>query len=129
MWLSVRPVSKRVPVISKSTIFSPTRERCARTKIVTPLAIWNVPEGDKHLHCPWRAATEVHACDVDISSFWNVTELAHIHRHWNVAPVDSHYIALAFQLRPAISDMVVSSAWEQQCRFLNLKCRHSRACT
>lgn len=32
MWLSVRPVSKQVSVISKSTNFSPTHERCARPK-------------------------------------------------------------------------------------------------
>lgn len=121
MWLSVWPVSKWVSVISKSTNFSPTCEWCARPKIVTLLAIWNVPEGEKYLHCPWRAATEVHACDVDVSSFWNVTELAQIHRHWNVAPVDSHYVTLAFNLRPAISEMAVSSAWERQCRFLTFK--------
>ena len=121
MWLSVRPVSKRVSVNSMSTNFSPTRERCARPKIVTLLAIWNLPEGEEYLHWPWRAATEVHACNVDVSSFWNVTELAQIHRYWNVAPVHSHYVALSFHLRPAVSDMAVSSAWERQCGFLTFK--------
>ena len=121
MWLSIRPVSKQVSLIAVSTNFPPTRERCAKPIIVTLLAIWNVPEGEKHLHCPWRAATEVHACDVDVSSFWNVMELAQIHRHWNVAPVDSHYVALTFHLRTAISDMAVSSAWKRQCSFWTFK--------
>lgn len=92
-----------------SEIFFSFLNNARSLKIINHFQARCISGGNKYLHCLWQGVTEVDVCNIDLSDFWNFTELSEIHCHWAVAPVDSHHIAPAFLSRPANSIIIIST--------------------